>query len=210
MLSGPELEARFDECVPYLFQKDLASLVVKCFIETESAPNVFGFRRPLSRWPAPYLRRTLILSQAYELAGRYQGIQATFRCTVTGGNPYLEMKAGQFIITVSKVDEPGALPRDAIFRSTNSMVNYSLFKSEEPSSDPIYAILAYVPHPTEAEPMHLEFQIPDGEYSCILHRIDLLSRFFAITGQTPSEETPAVDPQPKLRPPKSETGEAQA
>ena len=210
MLPAQELEALFDDNVPYLFQRDLANLVFRCFTEADTAQNVFGFRRPLSRWLAPYLRRTLILSQAFELAGRYQEIQADFRCTIGGGNPFLEMKAGQFLITISKTDEPGMLPRDAVFRTTNSSVNYSLFAAEEATSDPIYVILAYVPHPTQPQPMHLEFQIPDGEYSCILHRIDLLERFFAGIEQTPTEETPTVDPQPKLRPPKSETGEAQS
>lgn len=210
MLSGRELETLFDENVPYLFQKDLTGLVFKCFSEAETAPNIFGFRRPLSKWLAPYLRRTLIMSQAYELADRFQSIQADFCCTnKRGSNPYLEIKAGQFLITVSKTDEPGLLPRDAVFRTTNSMVNYSLFQTEEVSSDPIYAILVYVPHPTEPQPKHVDFIIPDGQYSCILHRIDLIERFFAAAEQTPTEETPKVDPQPKLRPPKSETGEAQ-
>ena len=212
MLSGQELEALFDAHVPYLFQKELTALVGKCYSEADSAQHVHGLCASIARWHLPFIRRSLIQSQALELARAYSELQPALVRTKDGGNPYLEIKAGPFVITSSKVDAPSQLPRDAEFRTCNSQVNYSLFEREEKDSDsaPIYAILTDVPHVSESRPAYLQFAFPDSDYTTTLHRIDLLDRFFALDARPAANETPAANPQPTLRKRKRGEEEAQA
>jgi hypothetical protein len=113
-------------------------------------------------------------------------------------NPYLEITAGRFIITESKVDSPLQLPRDCKFRTKNSAVHCGLFHEDDDNTDSIYVILAHVPKFGEQQPEHVNFLFPDSTYSTTLHRIDLNERFMP-KPEVPTSETPAAEPQPKLR-----------
>lgn len=210
MLSREELELHFDEHVPYLFQRDLTRLHLQCYADADSSRNTYGLQRPVAGWLAPYLRHGLLQSHAFELASRFSELQPEYRRTKDGGNIYLAIQAGPFVITLSKTGHPEELPREAVFRTANSKVNCSLFAKQGVDSDPIYAILTNVPTVGEPRPAHLQFIFPDGDYDIILHRIDLLERFSIQTGQPATPETPEVNPQPKLRKRSRKDGEAQA
>ena len=209
MLGQQELEARFDEHVPYLFQRDLTKVVLDCYKDADSAKNNFGLQRPVGDWLTPLCRHAFIQSHAFELAQRYK-LEPEYRRTKDGNNYYLAIKAGQFVVTLSKTNHPEKLPRDADFRTQNSAVNYSLFAQEGNESDPIYAILTNVPAVREPQPAFLQFIFPNTEYEIILHRIDLLERFSIQLGQGNTPETPVVNPQPKLKKRTRKDGEAQA
>lgn len=209
-ISAAELEKMFDAAVPLLFQRQWLQLIRQCYTEADSARNAHGLLKPVADWHLPFLRRALIESQTAELAKRFPSLQVEMRRTKVSAVPYLAITAGPFVITESKVDEPGQLPRDADFRTENSAVNYSLFAEENNTTDPLYFILATVPHPSECRPRYARFIFPDSEYSRIYHDIDLLGRFDAGADQATTPETPKVDPTPKLRKPDAEKGGAQA
>jgi hypothetical protein len=209
MLGRDELVTRFDENVPYLFQRDLTKMVLECYKGADSAKNTFGLQKPVSDWLTPLCRHAFIQSHAFELAHNYS-LEPEYRRTKDGNNYYLAIKAGPFVVTLSKTNHPEKLPRDADFRTQNSAVNYSLFVDEGNESDPIYAILTNVPHGREPYPAFLQFIFPDTKYDLILHRIDLLERFSLQLGEGSTLETPAVNPQPKLKKRAHKDGEAQA
>src|SRR6516162_10123323 len=98
MISLEELEQQFDEAVPILFQKDAVELIVKCYREAETIRDTYGIRNPVSWWHRPYVRRALIESQLFELAERYT-LQPQFKYTLNTLTPYLEIRAGNFVIT---------------------------------------------------------------------------------------------------------------
>jgi hypothetical protein len=74
----------------------------------------------------------------------------------------------------------------------------------------MYAILTHVPHPTELCPAHVGILFPDKDYTTVIHRIDLVERFFATAAATKEAEAPAPNPMPKLRKPRDKKGGSQA
>lgn len=211
MIPAADLEQLFDGSFAQLFQKEALQLIVKCSSEADTIRNSYGLHKEVAKWHLPFGRRAIIETQLFELAGRY-GLQAEFKHTRGGKNPYLAITAGNFILTESKVDEPSQLPREADFRTQNALLNYSLFAEFEDASQDnrIYVILAYVPSFEEPCPEHVEFLFPDADYSRVLHSIDLLNRFAKPKSKDSGDETPAVDPTPKLRKKADDRGEVQA
>ncbi len=212
MLPGPELERLFDAAVPLHFQLEVAQLVFQCYRQADTIRDSYGIRTPIAKWHAPYGRRALIESQLLELAGRYPGLSPCINLTKTRSTPYVQIQAGQFVITECKVDERLRLPREADHRSANSLVNYSLFAALEdsPPDATAYVILSHVPAFDEPRPAHIDWVFPDGAYSCILHHIDLLAKLTALSARPVVAETPELDPMPKLRKPREEKGEARS
>ncbi|HEY1380466.1 MAG TPA: hypothetical protein VGF55_26940, partial [Gemmataceae bacterium] len=204
MIAGKDLEAMFDEAMPPLFLRRLFDLIQKCYAEADSLRNQFGLRKPMADWVIPYVRRSLIESQAWELVGRFKRLTPKVMTTANGPNPYLQVTAGKFDFTISMTHEATGLPRNAVFRSSNSLVNYSLFAELEQADTEaqMYAILTHVPHPTELCPAHVGILFPDKDYTTVIHRIDLVERFFATAAATKEAEAPAPNPMPKLRKPR--------
>jgi hypothetical protein len=205
MKSARDMEAMFDDAFPILFQKEVFEIIHKCYGDAESSRNVYGLLWPIFAWNRPYIRRALIQSHLFELAARWK-LEANWYYTAAGANPYVEIRAANFVLTESKVDEAYSLPRDAFYRTDNAAVNYSLFADQENTIDPINVIVTHVPHAVESRPTEVGVSFPDGDYTRVVHRIDFHGRFFAqITPPAPpdgrSAETPALDPQPKLRGP---------
>jgi hypothetical protein len=211
MIPTADLEQLFDGSVPQMFQRDALRCVLTCYQEAETVRDRYSLRHPVAQWHVPLGRRALIESQLFDVAERYK-LCPEYRYTKKGSSPYLAIQAGQFVITESKVDEPGCLPREADFRTENSAVNYNLYAQLEgspPPGGPIYVILAHVPCCGDSRPACVHWQFPDDQCSCILHHIDLLKRFASPSESAPAE-SPAVDPKPKLRKEADGKGEAQA
>src|SRR5947208_1165555 len=127
MLSRDEFIRSFDAVVPVTFQRSALRVIDQCYPAASDARDAHGLRTPMANWHRPLLRRALIESQLYELAGSYSPtLTPVWHNATSEANPYLEIEAEGFSITVAKIDAPGSLPRGADYRSSNSAVNYAL------------------------------------------------------------------------------------
>lgn len=203
MISKRRLTTKLDAAVPPLFQHAVLSMLTKCYKDAHSnARDALGLHPRIVPWGRAYIRRMLIQSQLFELAEKYKpNLEPEWRKTILGGNEYVAIKAGDFIITEAKVNAPGELPAHAEYRSTNSAMSYSLFPEGHQSETGIfYTLISHVPHPTEPRPMHASLIFPDLEYTRIIHEFDLIERFGnTLTKSDGIERTQEANPQPKLR-----------
>jgi hypothetical protein len=82
----------------------------------------------------------LIESLLYRLANAH-GIDAEWKSNATNSAKHVECTAGNFLLTVSKTDDPSSLPADAEFRTTlleNSQLR--LFDEGVPDDGFVYAL----------------------------------------------------------------------
>jgi hypothetical protein len=200
MITRDELVKQFDEAVPLMFQSSACKIIERAYTAADDARDAHGLQTPMARWHRPLLRRALIESQLSELAAAYSPTLTPVWCNAAcEANPYLEIKACGFTITVAKIEGPGMLPREADYRSASSEVNYTLFPDAEESDGTKYAILSHVAALNGQRPDFVYFLFPDSDYTRVLYHIDLRDRFGGEGGVPVVPVTPKVDPMPTLK-----------
>lgn len=210
LIPEKQLKKKLDRAVPPLFQRAALLLIDKCYRHADStARDTLGLRQEIAPWARSYIRRSLIQSHLFELAVTYPTLNAEWRETIQGGNKYLAIEAGEFVLTEAKINEAGCLPVQAEYRSTNSAMSYSLFPTGKKDGS-FYGIIAHVPHPKEPRPVYVSIIFPDLEYTRVVHQIDLLDAYGDHLFRSQLEETQEADPQPKLRKTGTNEQEAQA
>lgn len=190
---------------PDMFFREAVPAIQDCYVCSRDVQPGLGLNH-FARWNEPLTRRAMVEERLYTIAKKYPAIEATIENAGSKSSPYLLLKAGPCILTVSMLERGVVLPREAKFRQQNSRFNVHLFSGEpecagDLQSD-IYAILAHTPHACLSAPDAVRVIFPNSNYTDIHHtRIDLLKEFggFGYTIMQPTSEEKVEEPKPELK-----------
>lgn len=115
-----------------------------------------------------------IESRLADLASEF-GMTAEWRPNSVNSASHIELRAGRFVATVARADEPGRLPPEAEYRKT--LIEASqlrLWADSTAAGDHIVALITHGPNDGAEAPRFVEVLFPDRDGQ-IVHRLDLLS-----------------------------------
>lgn len=180
----------FRECIPQDFCHELTRLIVhdyqKAYIlcEGQFAPQEAHDARP-------HVRRAYIEQDVRNAAQRFTEIASSVPPNSANNCYHTEIRAGRVVLTISAVDKPETIIREARFRFAyaNEWQSAMPFMEQddfEPASErSVYAVAIHGPNPQDGKLpgfIHVVFPTPDCS-AYLAGRIDLLREHPDILGE---------------------------
>jgi hypothetical protein len=163
----------------------------------------------------PIARRAMIESALPMLVHRHSGLQVIPTRNKKGSSWYYQLARNRSVLTQSKTDGPGELPRDADFRRTlaqNPQLVLESFRHLVPSievdANAVYGIVVHGPMDNDRDQLgFIEILIPDATGSRVLARIDLAGYWDGLSSPVTFPAQPITPVAPTLRIVAREEGE---
>jgi hypothetical protein len=203
-LSPSELRQIFLDDLPEAVIVDTTRIIIKTYAA--------AYRYCLENYPGPeahdlypIVRRSMIERNWRARLARHAGLDVSVQPNACGGCFHTELRVGRVVMTVSAVEKPSDLVREAVFRNVLSGASQlELFKEvEEPPADALlYAVLLHGPLRSGllAAPSFAQIAFPNGEFSDYVDRFNLMDCYPVLQEEwTKRPSTETMRRKPRLR-----------
>ena len=185
-LTPTDLPAFLDEHVPRDLQQDL---IVRCILKgyAEAADECLEkYAAEQAHDVRPHIRRAKIEQLLAGLPSQHHQIRAVTDTNDSNNAYHVRVNSGRVTFTVSAVDSPDTVVRQAVFRQTLArryQLPFPEMGMEQPAPDPdalLYALIIHGPHKEDRDqrfPAFICVVFPTSDCSAYIDRLDLLARF---------------------------------
>jgi len=199
------------EIFNYLVSNDKQHIIVKAVSEQykKAHRHCYGTFLPAeARDLLPLYRRTCIEDIMPDLAARIGNCDSKPRKNKAKNCSHRLMVNNRIILTQSKVESPGILPKNAEFRKGYAKTPQMVFEfmgedkvSEKENEACLYALIVHMPVENDNRlPLFVDIIFPDKDFKVILGRIKLLDKFPDIIPVISQEESIPNDSDIKQEP----------
>jgi len=180
----------FREYVPDEFCRELTRIIIRDYQRADTLCDE-QFAAQEAHDARPHVRRAYIEQDVRNAARRFTEMAASVPPNVTNNSYHTEIRAGRVVLTVSAVDNPETIVREARFRlgyagEWQSAMPFMEQDDVQPMSErSVYAIAIHGPNPHDRKLpgfIHIAFPVPDCS-TYLAGRIDLLSEYPDILGE---------------------------
>jgi hypothetical protein len=182
--SVPSPKDIFRDCICDEFCRELTRIVVRDYQRADAFCEEH-FAQQEAHDTRPHIRRALIEQDVRNTARRFPHMAACAQPNSVNNCYHTEIRAGRVVLTISAVDNPEAIVREARFRLTyaseyQSAMPFMQQDNVEPMTErSVYAIVIHGPNPRERRLpgfVQIVFPVPDCT-AYVAGRIDLLAEY---------------------------------
>jgi len=200
-LAPSELKPVFLQDVPEPVILDAARCLIGSYEEAYKY-CIAEFPGPEAHDLYPILRRSMVERNLRARLNRYRETTSTTELNAIGNCYHTELRSGRVVLTVSAVESPGEVVRDAVFRKTLSQnpQGHLFRKREAPPEDArLYAILLHGPlgGGLLRSPAFIRIAFPDPDCEVYVDSFNVLDLFPVL--RTEMDKLPKVVERKKSR-----------
>jgi hypothetical protein len=186
--------------------RDMATIVGRAYPRAMAEARK-AFCEPVARDYYPIRRRAMIEDSLPMLKNRHPQLRVTSQMNRRRTSSYHQITHNRSVVTQSKTDGPGELPREAEFRKTLAESPQLVFEEyrelvpgHDPTADAVFGILGHGPAENDAEGVgYIEVLIPDAAGERVLSRIDLFGYWTEGVERVVFPVEPIAPVAPRLR-----------
>lgn len=196
---GSSPKAIFRQCFPAELLQDIVRVTFRDYEKAKSKCEEL-FSKEEAHDALPIVRRGFIEQDIRQVTARYDGVAATAELNSANNAYHTEIVADRTILTVSAVDGPEYMPREAKFRqgyAAEYQLHLPFDGHEDPPREPrVYAILIHGPNPRQPSlPGFIHVIFPGPSYpSRMCSPIDLLAEFGDLAQELQSGSVEEIPP----------------
>lgn len=197
LMSADEMRSELTDALGEGFLEDLIRLLFSAYRG--------AFHECSKNFPAqqahdlrPILRRSMIERDLKPLAESH-GLVVSVVQTTKGKSFHTEVKGKNVVLTVSAVDTPQSMFRDAVFRQNLARAQMHLFDENcVADNPPLYAVLLHGPHRKQNQPRFGVVAFPQPDCKNYITKLSLFSKFPQVIEQLTTKATVEriVEPKP--------------
>lgn len=196
LLSADEMCCELVNALGEGFLEDLIRLMFSAYRSADEY-CVQNFPRDQAADLRPMVRRAMIERDVKPLAESHD-LKANVVRTVKGKAFHTEIRRKNVVLTISAVDTPQSMFRDAAFRKNLASAQMDLFDPNSSSADlPLYAVLLHGPTRNQSAPRFGVIAFPGADCKNYIAKLALFCKFPVVIEQLTTKATPERIAEPK-------------